>query len=176
MHLAFLVIVSSATLTQFLNELREITDRPQGLGSLQRSKNVKDHTFYNTKIIKDPLTPSHEFFDGSFDRGEHGIVTTYDTFRTRHGSPVYQKWKKRHKSQNTESKTSLMEQLRPGNLKGCFKEVILDEGHILRNRGTVLWTAVGWIEADFHLRISITFKSTRKVSRNSTVPSLNRTP
>lgn len=120
------------------------------------AKAIKAGTFKNAKVIKDPLSASHELFDGSFARSNHVIVTSYDTFRSRHGPPAYKKWQSQEKSRRRKEGDSFVPKPWPGDLKGLFQYVILDEAHTLRNAESGLSTAIQWLKADFHLLLSAT--------------------
>lgn len=60
-HRPFRVIVSSATLTQFLNERFEIRCRAKVWVLFGDLQNAKNRTYHSAEAFKDPLTLSHKF-------------------------------------------------------------------------------------------------------------------
>jgi SNF2 family DNA or RNA helicase len=152
----FLVIVPSALLRQWVTEIQGATNRLKISVLYSETKAIKSGTFKNTQIISGPLTSKHELFDGDISRANHIILTTYDTFRSRHGPPAYEKWRRTlGKKAKKNPSLSNMENW-PGNLKGLFNDVLLDEGHTVRNHESGLSTAIRWLKAKFHLIISAT--------------------
>jgi hypothetical protein len=72
-------------------------------------KSVKTSTFKNAQVLKNPLTPSHPFFDGSFSQSNHVIVTTYNTFQNRHNPPSKRQWANKEAARRRKEGASYIE-------------------------------------------------------------------
>ncbi|KAL1643463.1 hypothetical protein SLS58_004822 [Diplodia intermedia] len=149
-------------LLQFTDEIQRITDDFQikvYYGSkLEIAKNDRVQKLSKVLTNADPL------FDGSEWTSGVIILTTYNTFRNRHGPSAYKKYlvKEAEASGNYPSRSLALQHVNettfkamptdpnnnwPRGLGGCFERLILDEGHKIRNRDTLTWTSIRWLRA-----------------------------
>ncbi|CRG88522.1 putative ATP-dependent helicase C23E6,02 [Talaromyces islandicus] len=161
-HKPFLLIVPSAILPQWCKEIQAITNQLH-VKILFGDKRVnKLSTWKDAQLITKSLTKSHELFDGSLERASTVVVTTYETFRNRHGPPAANAWvhKQRKRLGDPKAFSNRPKDVKPkdwpGDLAGLFFDVILDEGHYIRNKDSAISIAVQWSEASFYLIMTAT--------------------
>lgn len=156
------MIVPSAILIQWANEIQKVTSAFDVRILFGDTKAYKTGTWKNASLITEPLTCHSRMFDGSFENANVLILTTYDTFRSRHGPPAVERWlRKQGRKYPMQYSPSLAAGPCdykppgwPGDLEGVFHDVILDEGHTVRNKDSGLSISIRWLRAKFHLIMS----------------------
>uniref|UniRef100_A0A093V772 Serine/threonine-protein kinase pakH n=1 Tax=Talaromyces marneffei PM1 TaxID=1077442 RepID=A0A093V772_TALMA len=158
----FLLIVPSTILMQWANEIQKVTDAFDVRILFGDKKAYKTGTWKKASLITEPLTCHSQMFDGSFENANIIILTTYDTFRSRHGPPAVERWLRKQGRKNpmqyspslAVGPSDYKPPGWPGDLEGVFHDVILDEGHTVRNKDSGLSISIRWLQAKFHLIMS----------------------
>ncbi|KAE8152917.1 P-loop containing nucleoside triphosphate hydrolase protein [Aspergillus avenaceus] len=145
----FLLVVPPSLIRQWCQEIRRVTDT------------LKIQLYYRSNIetewptIKSLLKKTDGLFDGRPVNGRTVVITSYQTLSDRHGPAAVKVWNPRT-GQREERHTHSPPHDFPHLLDDCFKNVIIDEGHVLRNVDTSQSRAIQWLHADFHLLLSAT--------------------
>jgi SNF2 family DNA or RNA helicase len=150
----FLVIVPPSIITQWARELQRIS---KTLYVLLYYGDYRIESVPGTdraKTVQSLITHDSELFDGSGKRGRTVIITTYETWRSRHGPSALAAWRKSNKLPGLPA--GVCDPTWPSNLSGKFQDVILDEAHLLRNPDSSQSIAVRWLKATFYLCMSAT--------------------
>lgn len=151
----FLVVVPPAVLSQWISEVKEITGKKvfriiRYYGDYRRTTSYPDEVQFQQLLTKN-LPILSEVNDKTLL-----IVTTYQTFRDRHGMKAFRKAAK------IDSKTTPSHQIDQqyaawsGNLAGVFETVILDEGQELKDETSDNSQAIQSLKAQFHLILTAT--------------------
>ncbi|GMG25245.1 unnamed protein product [Aspergillus oryzae] len=166
----FLVVMPPSLIMQWCAEITRVTDKLQVV------------LYYGSKTSKEGIRPvktilhkEHELFDGSPANGRKVVITSYQTFSNRHGSAAAKAWCRRTHQVYMEDIPTPPNGF-PHLLDGCFSDVIVDEGHTLRNSDTSQSRAVHWLKASFYLLLTATpiYKSREDV--RGYIPLLFRPP
>lgn len=117
--------------------------------------------YYGNRTSKEGIQPlktilhkKHDLFDGSPVNGRTVVITSYQTLSNRHGPAAVKVWCRRTQKTYVEALTP--PECFPHLLDGCFSDVIIDEGHTLRNSDTSQSRVVHWLKANFYLLLTAT--------------------
>ncbi|KAE8133508.1 P-loop containing nucleoside triphosphate hydrolase protein [Aspergillus pseudotamarii] len=146
----FLVVMPPSLIMQWCAEITRVTDKLQVV------------LYYGNKTSKEGIRPvktilckEHELFDGSPVNGRKVVITSYQTLSNRHGPTAIKTWCNRTHQVYMEDIPTPPQGF-PHRLDRCFSDVIIDEGHTLRNSDTSQSRAVHWLKANFYLLLTAT--------------------
>ncbi|UDD59055.1 hypothetical protein AFCA_006473 [Aspergillus flavus] len=155
---------------QWCAEITRVTDKLQVV-LYYGSKTSKE----GVRPVKTILHKEHELFDGSPANGRKVVITSYQTFSNRHGSAAAKAWCRRTHQVYMEDIPTPPNGF-PHLLDGCFSDVIVDEGHTLRNSDTSQSRAVHWLKASFYLLLTATPIYNSREDVRGYIPLLFRPP
>ncbi|EEQ31909.1 hypothetical protein McanMca71_007218 [Microsporum canis] len=123
------------------------------------------------EYLRGVLSRDDKVFSKTEETARTAIITSFRTLTTRHGPTSLRKWLRNKISSEdgsenyasvTESVHSIMERLTrppdewPHGLSGCFKRVIVDEAHEIRNKKSLTATTLHWLQSPAVLLLSAT--------------------
>lgn len=168
----FLVVVPPSLIMQWAGEIMAIT-------KMLRLQLYYGDTCGSSEIgvlqINHCLEKGDLLFDGSAANAHVVVLTTYQTLNQRHGPPAAKVWCQKVHEMYYENMPSPPADF-PGNISGCFHDVILDEAHSLRNPMSSQTRAVYWLGGSFHLLLSATLLYNSHDDMQGYMPLLFSTP
>jgi hypothetical protein len=104
-------------------------------------------------VLISELTKNDKHFDGNSERAKTIIITSYQTLNARHGRRAQAKWQKKSHRELTGRQ---LDPMWPGNLENCFRVMVLDEAHMLRNLDTQTSQCLRWYRGNFNILLTAT--------------------
>ncbi|PIG82089.1 DNA repair helicase rad5 [Aspergillus arachidicola] len=166
----FLVVMPPSLIMQWCAEITRVTDKLQ-LVLYYGHKTSKE----GIRPVKTILHKEDELFDGSPVNGRKVVITSYQTLSNRHGPAAVKTWCRRTNQVYMEDIPTPPNDF-PHLLDGCFSDVIVDEGHTLRNSDTSQSRAVHWLKANFYLLLTATPIYNSREDVRGYIPLLFRPP
>lgn len=142
-----LVVVPPNIVGQWYNEILKITDFFEVYVYYGDSRSTSQRHTINK------LNRSDKYFDGKPERARIVIITSYHTLNYRHGTTAQTNWQQQAKREKTKRQ---LDSLWPGNLSNCFRHVILNEAHMLRNLDTQMSQCLRWFKGEFNILLTAT--------------------
>lgn len=117
----------------------------------------------NVKVL-DKLSSKSAIFEDKPANNAVVVITSYQTMNSRHGPSKHASWLSRNGAGPADTSGECSSDW-PANLSRVFREVILDEAHMLRNISAHASICIQWLNAPFHLLLTATpiFNSLRDV-------------
>ncbi|KAB8226196.1 P-loop containing nucleoside triphosphate hydrolase protein [Aspergillus novoparasiticus] len=166
----FLVVMPPSLIMQWCAEITRVTDKLQ-LVLYYGHKTSKE----GIRPVKTILHKEDELFDGSPVNGRKVVITSYQTLSNRHGPAAVKTWCRRTNQVYMEDIPTPPNDF-PHLLDGCFSDVIVDEGHTLRNSDTSQSRAVHWLKVNFYLLLTATPIYNSREDVRGYIPLLFRPP
>ncbi|KAM5480548.1 hypothetical protein McanMca71_002413 [Microsporum canis] len=156
-----LIIVPPNLIAQWIEELYKVC------------ANINIYYYYGDKRssvadkaqrISKILDKKHPIFDGTKQRRRCIVVTSYQSFSSRHGPTSLGRWRRKElglKLVEIQKLSKTSDKRWPENLCDLFGTVVLDEAHLVKNRETQTASVVLWLEPKFYLLLTATPISNR---------------
>lgn len=161
-HKPMLLVVPSTIITQWSKEIQKITSQLKLVILFGDKRTQRVSNWKNARVVTGALDKNDEIFNRSLESAKTLVLTTYETFRNRHGPPAADAWiqSQRRKMKDRRAFSNVLQGQKPpgwpGDLAGLFSDVVLDEGHFVRNPDSGVSMAVRWADPDFYLIMSAT--------------------
>lgn len=136
---------------------------------------VRGITDISAPQITRRLKGNDGLFSGGVGNARIVVLTSYQTLNHRHGPPAVKAWASANNVTINENLIVPPADF-PFALRGCFRTLVLDEAHSIRNPMSSQTRAVSWLDAENHVLLTATLIYNSKEDLRGYMPFLFQTP